>query len=470
MAAHNVEHLTLVQAADLIKRKEASPVELVRACLERIDRWDSHLHAYITVLKDAVLAQAQEAERAVLRGDTLGLLHGVPIALKDAFAMRGVRTTGGTKVLEHNIPDYDSAVVERLRKAGAIFLGTLNMHEIAFGATTANVHFGVARNPWRQDHIPGGSSGGSGVAVAASLCLGSVGTDAGGSVRLPAALCGIVGLKPTFGRISRFGTLPLSLTLDHNGPMTKTVADSTLLLQILAGADVRDPGCSTKPVPEYSKALTEEVKGLKIGLPQEYFADGMESEVRDAVLTAVRLLEGQGAKVEEVSLPHSRYAPATLVALVLAEASSNNARYLKTQAQDYSEEVRNLLYLGMVLPGSRYVQAQRVRALIRQDVTAAFRKVDVLALPSVGVAAPAIGQRYVKLGEKQVNISAALPRATLLFDLSGHPAISVPCGFTTNGLPIGLQIAGRAFDESTVLRVAHAYEQQTPWHIRRPVL
>lgn len=470
MLTHDIETLTVQQVADLIKRKAVSPVELTRACLDRIEQWDSQLHAYITVLRDAALAQAQAAERALLRGDTLGPVHGVPLALKDAFAMRGVRTTGGTKVLEHNVPAYDSAVVERLRQGGAVFLGTLNMHEIAFGATTANPHYGVACNPWHRDYIPGGSSGGSGVAVAASLCLGSVGTDAGGSVRLPAALCGIVGLKPTFGRISRFGTLPLSLTMDHNGPMTKTVRDAALLLQILAGPDPRDPGCRAKPIPDYAKALTGDVKGVKIGLPKEYFADAMDEEVRTAVTTAIRLLEGQGATVEEVSLPHSQYAPATLVGLVMPEASANNIRYLKTQAHEYGEEVRSLLYMGMLLPAHRYLQAQRVRALINREIAAALRMVDVLMLPTAAVPAPKIGQRHVTLGGKAVNISAALPRLTLPFNLSGLPAISVPCGFTANGLPIGLQIAGRAFDEVTVLRVAYAYEQQTSWHTQRPKL
>jgi len=470
MTQHDIEALTLQQAAGLIKRKEVSPRELTRACLDRVEQWDGHLRAYITVLREVALTQAEETERAVLRGDALGPVYGVPLALKDAFAMRGVRTTGGTKVLDHHVPDYDSAVVERLRQGGAVFLGTLNMHEIAFGVTTANPHYGIARNPWQREHIPGGSSGGSGVAVAASLCLGSVGTDAGGSVRLPAALCGIVGLKPTFGRISRFGTLPLSLTLDHNGPMTKTVTDAALLLQILAGPDRRDPDCSAKPVPDYTQALTGEVKGIRIGLPKEYFADAMDEEVRGAVVAAIRLLEGQGATVEEVSLPHSRYAPATLVGLAMPEASANHARYLKTQAHDYGEEVRNLLYMGMLLPAHRYLQAQRVRALINREIAAALRTVDVLVLPTAAIPAPKIDQRHVTLGEKTVNLSAALPRLTLPFNLSGLPAISVPCGFTVNGLPIGLQVAGRAFAEATVLRVAYAYEQQTSWHRQRPKL
>jgi len=470
MTANELSALTVCQAAERIKRKEVSPVELTRACLDRIAQWDSHLHAYITVLADAALSQAQEAERAVLRGDTLGPLHGVPLALKDTFAMRGVRTTAGSKVLQNYVPDYDATVVERLRQAGAVFLGTLNMHEFAFGATTANPHYGVAHNPWNQDCIPGGSSGGSGAAVAASLCLGSLGTDAGGSVRIPAALCGVVGLKPTYGRISRFGTLPLSLTLDHNGPITKDVADAALLLQVTAGADSRDPGCSPHPVLDYTQALTGEVKGLRIGLPKEYFADVIDPEVRKAVMAAIQVLADQGATVEEVSLPHCPYAPAAFVGLVLPEASSAHAPNLKTRPEEYGEEVRILLYVGMLLPARRYVQAQQVRTLILRDVEHVLQQVDVLVLPTAAIPAPRINQPRVTFGEKTVNLGAALPRLTLLFNMTGLPAISVPCGFTSDGLPIGLQIAGRAFAESAVLRVAHAYEAQTAWHKRHPSL
>ena len=462
--------LTLTRAVELIESKELSPIELTRACIDRIARLDSRLRTYITLLAEDAIAQAHKAERTLTHGEGVWPLHGVPLALKDTFAMKGVLTTAGSKVLGDYVPDYDSTVVEQLRDAGAIFLGTLNMHEFAFGATTANPHYGSVRNPWNRDYIPGGSSGGSGAAVAASLCLGSVGTDAGGSIRLPAALCGIVGLKPTFGRISRYGTLPLTQTLDHNGPMAKTVADAALLLQVLAGPDPRDPACSTQPVPVYSQALNGEVKGLRIGMPQEYFADAMDEEVRTAVLAAIQLLEKNGAIIEEISLPHAQYGPAAFTGLALPEASATHAKDLKARPQDYGQETRELLYMGMLIPSQRYIQAQQVRTLIIQDQLKALDQVDVLALPTSAIPAPELGQRHVTIGDHTVNVTAALSRFTLPFDLSGLPAISVPCGFTSNGLPIGLQIAGRAFDEETVLRVAHAYEQRTEWHLRQPEL
>jgi aspartyl-tRNA(Asn)/glutamyl-tRNA(Gln) amidotransferase subunit A len=460
--------LTMHEAAEMIRGKRLSPVEVARACLERIAQHDGRLRAFIMVTEESALAQAREAEQAVMRGDPLGPLHGVPLALKDTFAMRGVRTTCGSKLLENNIPDFDGAVVDRLRKAGAVFLGTLNMHEFAFGATTANPHYGIGRNPWDEGKIPGGSSGGSGAAVAASMCLGSVGTDAGGSVRLPSSLCGIVGLKPTYGRISNFGTLPLSLTMDHSGPMTRSVADAALLLQVLAGHDPRDPASSPLKVPSYSKALTKRIKGIKIGLPKEYFAESIDPEVRVAVMAAIESLEALGAIAQEVSVPHCRYAPAAFVPLVLSEASAVHARYLRTRAREYGSEVRNLLYTGLMMPARRYVQAQRVRALVVRDLAAALQHVDSLVMPTVTIPAPGVGQQSVNLDGRNVNVAAALARFTLPFNLAGLPAISVPCGFTASGLPIGLQIAGAPFAESTILQVAHAYETHNRWKERNP--
>ena len=397
MKSTELTALTIREAAELIRKKSVSPVEITGACLERIERYDQRLRAYITVLSDSAMAQARQAEQALVRGEYFGPLHGIPLALKDTFAMRGVRTTCGSKLLENNVPDYDAAVVERLRKAGAVFLGTLNMHEFAYGVTTANPHYGVARNPWNEERSPGGSSGGSGVAVAASMCLGSIGTDAGGSVRLPASLCGIVGLKPTYGRISRFGTLPLSLTMDHSGPMTKTVGDAAILLEAVAGADPRDPSCSSRPVPPYREELAGDISGLKIGLPREYFAEAMDAQVRSAVTAAVQKLASLGAVAEEVSLPHCKYAPPAFVALAMAEAAAVHARDLRSQPNEYSSEVRELLYMGLLIPARRYVQAQRVRTLIVQDLAAALRRVDVVALPTVTIPAPRIGERSVNL-------------------------------------------------------------------------
>lgn len=470
MNATELSALTIRQAAELIRKKTVSPVEITRACLERIEQHDQRLRSYITVLSDSALAQAQQAERSVTRGEDLGPLHGVPLALKDTFAMRGVRVTCGSKLFANNIPDYDATVVERLRNAGAVFLGTLNMHEFAFGVSTANPYYGVARNPWDQERIPGGSSGGSAVAVAASMCLGSIGTDTGGSVRLPASLCGIVGLKPTYGRVSRFGVLPLSLTMDHSGPITKTVADAATLLEVIAGPDPRESTCSSRPVARYSEDLGGDIRGLKIGLPREYFAEAMDAQVRSAVNAAVQKLAGLGAIVEEVSLPHCKYAPAAFVALAMTEAASVHAHNLRSRPNEFSAEVRDLLYMGLLIPARRYVQAQRVRTLIAKDLAAALQRVDVIALPTVTIPAPRIGERTAKLDGKTVNLTAALARLTLPFNLAGLPALSVPCGFTSEGLPIGLQIAGKPFAESTVLRVGHAYETHSPWRERRPNL
>ncbi len=462
--------LTMREAARLVRERAVSPVELTRACIDRIREHDAELRAFITVLEESALEQAKRAEQAVMRKDALGPLHGVPLALKDCFAIRGVRTTGGSRLLAENIADLDCTVVERLRNAGGVFLGTLNMHEFALGATTANPYYGIARNPWKRDRIPGGSSGGSAIAVAASLCLGSMGTDAGGSVRLPAALCGIVGLKPTYGRISRYGTLPLSLSLDHSGPMTRSVADAALMLQIVAGPDRRDATCSGHPVSNYLEALTGQIKGLRVGLPREYLADAMDDEVRDAFLKAVQVLQSQGAVTEEVSLPHSRLGPPALVAIALPEASALHGADLKTHPEQYSDQMRTLLYTGSLIPARRYVQAGRARTMIIRDQLGALKSMDVLALPTVVIPAPPVGNTVTAVGDRQVNVDAALPRLTLPFNLSGLPAISIPCGFTSDGLPIGLQIAGRAFAETTILNVAHNYERNTRWHEKRPPL
>jgi aspartyl-tRNA(Asn)/glutamyl-tRNA(Gln) amidotransferase subunit A len=470
MTSVELTGLTMQKAARLIRERKLSPLELTRACLERIRRHNAELHAFITVLEESALKEAGKAEQELMRKDHLRPLHGVPLALKDCFAIRGVQMTGGSKLLANNVPNRDCTVVERLREAGALFVGTLNMHEFALGATTANPHYGVARNPWKHDCIPGGSSGGSGVAVAASMCLGSMGTDAGGSVRLPAALCGIVGLKPTYGRVSRNGTLPLSISLDHSGPMVRTVADAALMLQIVSGADPSDIDCSRREVPNYLEDLTGQIDGLKVGLAKEYLEDAMDDEVRDAFTKALTVLQSAGAVVEEVSLPRSRFGPPALVAIALSETSALHAADLKSHPDQYSDAMRALLYTGTLIPARRYVQAGLARAALIDDQRAALRWSDVLALPTVVVPAPRVGETTIKLGGRSVNVDAALPRLTLPFNLSGLPAISVPCGFTDHGLPIGLQIIGKPFAEATILNVAHAYEQNTSWHERRPAL
>jgi aspartyl-tRNA(Asn)/glutamyl-tRNA(Gln) amidotransferase subunit A len=438
--------------------------------LERTEQLNPRLCAYISILADSAMTQADEAQERIARGERVGPLHGVPIAVKDCFAIRGVRCTAGSRVLENNVPDFDASAVAALRKAGAIILGTLNMHEFAYGVTTANPFYGICRNPWNAERIPGGSSGGSGAAVAASMCLGALGTDAGGSIRLPAALCGVVGFKPTFGRVSNFGVIPLSLTMDHVGPITRTVEDAALMLQAIAGGDPSDPNCYGPAVPDYHKALEGSAKGLRIGLPKEYFADAMDGQVRTAVNAAVKQLAEEGALIEEVSVPHSRFGPAIFVATAMPEISAKHIQYIRRRANDYSDEVRTLIQLGLLIPARRYMQAVEARMSLTREMREALKEVDVLATPTSLVPAPRIGEQSVEVGGRMVNTTAALCRMTLPFNLTGLPAITVPCGFTSAGLPIGLQIAGRPFEEETVLRVARVYERSTPWHERCPRL
>ena len=462
--------LTIAEAARRIARKQLSPVELTQAALERIARLNPRLNAFITVLGDRSMAAAHAAEREISSGARRGPLHGIPIALKDLCATRGVLTTSGAKLLRQHIPPQDATVAARLAAAGTVLLGKLHMNEFAYGPDGGNVHFGRARNPWNLDCITGGSSSGSGAAVAASLCLGALGTDTGGSIRIPSALCGIAGLKPTYGRVSRDGITPLCWSLDHAGPMAKTVEDVALLLQAMAGYDARDPGSAQQPVPDYAAALNGDVRGLRVGVPRQYFYDALDPEVEGAVRQAIEVIKGLGASVHEVSWPSLRFATLAALVIVLAEASAFHESWIRTRAQDYAPDVALLLKWGLLLPASAYLKAQRLRALMCHEVTALWREVDVLVTPATMVAAPRPGALQVHVGGRQMSTREALLRLMRPYNLTGLPAMSIPCGFTSAGLPIGLQIAGKPFDEATVLRVAHVYEQQNDWHRRQPPL
>lgn len=470
MNAHELCLLTISELSSRIRKKEVSPVEVTRATLDRIEQLDTRLNSYITVTREAALAAAQAAETAIQAGNYRGPLHGVPLAVKDIFATKGVKTTCGAKILADNITDYDATVIERLHAAGVILVGKLNMHEFACGPTTDNPHYGPTRNPWNVERIPGGSSGGSGTAVAASLCSGSLGTDTGGSIRIPAALCGIVGLKPTYGQVSRFGVTPLSWSLDHIGPLVKSVEDAAVMLRVIAGRDPRDPTTSERPVPDYTAALTGEIKGVRVGVPWAYIADTTDSEVHAAFARALQDLERLGAIVEEITVPYLQYAPVALLAIVLPEAAAYHEKNLASRAQDYGADVRTLLQLGKLLPAHRYVTAQRLRGLLMQDLARCFERVEVVCTPTVAVPAFPIGAREVMIRGKAVDALGALTRFTGPFNLAGLPALSLPGGFSADGLPIGLQIVGRPFGEPTVLRVGYAYEQHTPWHGRQPQL
>ena len=456
----------------MIAAKQVSPVEVVRAHLERITALDGSLGAFITVTADAALAAAGEAEAAVSAGRPLGPLHGVPLGLKDLYDTAGVRTTGGSKILAQRVPSADATVVRRLREAGMIVLGKLNMVEFAYGPEGLNSHYGHARNPWdpRTHRMAGGSSSGSGVSVAAGLAPAALGSDTGGSIRIPCSLCGLTGLKPTYGRVSRAGVLPLSWSMDHVGPMTRNAADCALVLGAMAGYDAADPTSSVLPVPDYTAALTGDVRGLRVGLLRSFFLEAATPEVRVAVEAAARTLEKAGALVDEVALPSVRAASAGSLAVVATEALTYHAAWLRARASEYDPEVRTRLMLGAFVSGVHYVRGQQARALIRREVDDALARHDVLLAPATPIPAPGIEERQTSLGDGPSDIRSALIRLTRPFNFSGHPACSAPCGFTAGGLPIGMQIVGRPFDEATVLRVADAYQRLTDWHARRPVL
>jgi aspartyl-tRNA(Asn)/glutamyl-tRNA(Gln) amidotransferase subunit A len=460
--------LSIAEAADRIRRREISPVELTRAYLDRIERLDRDFRAYITLLPAEALAAAAAAEQAVGRGEYRGPLHGIPIALKDLVLTRGIRTTCGSQILKDWVPETDATVYRRLMEAGAILLGKLNMHEFAYGPTGVNPHYGTPRNPWGSDRMPGGSSSGSGVAVGANLCAGGLGTDSGGSIRIPASLCGIVGLKPTYGRVSRAGVLPLAWSLDHVGPMTRTVTDAALLLQALAGRDPADPSTADVPVPDYRAALSGGVRGLRLGMPKTAFFDKLDAEVRSAVLAAAQALEGLGVGVEEIPLPKMPHAGPAVFAIISAESMAYHEPYLKSRAAEYGADVRIRLLTGQFLLASQYLKAQRARQVIRAELDAALTRVDAMLLPTTPIPAPRIEDRTVTVDGVSEDPRAWLTRCTRPINLTGHPALSVPCGLTAGGLPIGLQLVGRHFDESMLLRIGAAYEAVSPLRGRRP--
>ena len=463
---------SMTELARLVAAKAVSPVELTRAHLDRIASLDGGLRAYITVCADAALASARAAEAALMAGQALGPLHGVPYALKDLYDTAGIRTTGGSKVLADRVPAADATVVRRLAQAGAVLLGKLNMVEFAYGPEGLNPHYGDARNPWDAGthRMAGGSSSGSGVAVAAGLAPGALGSDTGGSIRIPASLCGITGLKPTYGRVSRAGVLPLAWSMDHVGPMARSAADCALMLSAMAGYDPGDPSTSVLPVPDYAAALTGEVKGLRIGLLRSSFLDGAVPEVRAAVEAAAATLAAAGALVDEVSLDTVRHVPGAALAVVAVEALAYHADRLRTRASEYDPDVARRLMTGAYISGIHYVRGQQVRALVRTEVDAALARRDLLLAPATPVAAPGVAERQTTLGDGPADVRAALLRYTRPFNLSGHPACALPCGLTAGGLPIGMQLVGRPFDEATVLRAADAYQRLTDFHARRPPL
>lgn len=457
-------NLTIAEAAEQIRKRALSPVELTQACLERIERLNPTLNAFLTVTADDALESARLAEEALLKGEYKGPLHGIPIALKDLFDMKGVPTTAGSPILSNYVPSQDAAVVMRLREAKAVLLGKTALHEWALGVTNNNPHFGPTHNPWDLERIPGGSSGGSAAALAAGLCLGALGSDTGGSIRIPAALCGVVGLKPTYGRLSLRGIIPLSWSLDHAGPMAKTVKDTAILLQALAGYDSGDPTSVNTPVDDYLAGLENGIKGTHVLVPQNFFFNDIDAEVAGLVRAAISELEHLGAKVIEVVIEGIDEAVLAHMTILLADAAAYHEEHLQTRADDIGSDVRARLQRGQMMTALDYARARREQTRWRRYLEDLLKGSAVLAVPTTPIPAPLIAE------VDALEAARVLTRLTAPFNLAGVPAISVSCGFTQGGLPVGLQLIGSPWHESTVLRVAYAYEQATVWYQRKPSL
>lgn len=458
------------ELASLIARRETSPLEITRAYLSRIEHHNGALNAFVTLDEEGALAAAKEAEVEIQNGQYRGPLHGIPIGYKDLYETAGMRTTGGSKVLENYIPTEDATVVAKLKAAGTINLGKTNTHEFAYGPTNEVSLFGPVSNPWDRQRISGGSSGGSGAAVAGCLVPIATGSDTGGSIRIPAACCGLTGLKPTYGRVSRAGILPLCWTMDHAGPLARSALDAALFLQVVAGPDPRDDASSSLPVPDYEKALTGSVKGLRVGVPRVGFFDRAEADVVQHVDEAIAVLENLGAVLIPVDVPQIEYAADAAMAIYLAEATAYHDDTLDDRADLYSESVRTFLELGDQLLAKDYIHAQRYRTLLGKSLTEIFRNVDVLAMPGTPVTAKNMGTETALINGSEDSMMAALLRNTEPFNLSGLPAVVAPCGFDADAMPVSLQIAGPAFTEARILNVVHAYQANTDWHQRTPQL
>ena len=479
MKMQDLENLTIAGVAPDIQRQKISPVELTRLFLARIERLNPVLNAYVTITAENALAQAQRAEDEIAQGHYRGALHGIPFSIKDNIATRSIRTTAGSKVLDNWVPDFDATVVTKLKEAGAILLGKTNLHEWALGGTTINPFYGTTRNPWDLNRIAGGSSGGSGAAVAASLCLGSIGTDSAQSVRNPASMCGIAGLKPTYGRISQYGTVPGTgaYSCNHTGILAKTVADTAIILSAVAGHDPKDPLSARQPVAKYTESLGKKVKGLRVGILRGYFEEVMATEVKRAFYDALAVLKKLGLETEEVTIPHMDLIPAVKVCTSRVENASAHDHNLRTRARDYSPQTLYAYLAALLVPASTYVMAQRVRRIICDEFRALLERVQLFAIPTVGFAAPTIEEcntGWLNIDGKKIRRqderSGADTFCAIPFNVTGLPSLNVCCGFSSAATPIGMQIAAGPFQEGLIFNVAHAYEQATDWHKRRPAL
>jgi len=477
--------LSIGELRTLLDRKEVAVKDVVDSVYRRIDAVEDRVRAFVTLTRERALEMASEAQRKIDRNLSMPLL-GIPLAIKDNMCTKGIRTTCSSKILSQFVPPYESTVTSRLAEKGYILIGKTNLDEFAMGSSTENSGFHTTRNPWDLERIPGGSSGGSTAAVAADECIAALGSDTGGSIRQPASLCGVVGLKPTYGRVSRYGLVAFASSLDQIGPITKNVRDAALLMNVIAGHDPCDSTSAPTDVPDFGTALGHNIKGLRIGVPKEYFIKGMDEEVERSLREALKQLESLGGVPLEVSLPHTDYAVATYYLLATSEASSNLARYdgvkygfrqtgkdlldmyKNTRAKGFGSEVKRRIMLGTYALSSGYYdayykKAQQVRTLIKRDFEDAFGKVDVIVTPTAPTPAFRVGEKADD--PLQMYLSDIF---TISVNLAGVPGISIPCGFTQSGLPIGMQLIGRHFDEKTILKVAFAYEQATGWHKKKP--
>ncbi|MCX5907545.1 MAG: amidase [Deltaproteobacteria bacterium] len=464
----NDEHLTIAQVAPLIQKRKISPVELTDALLARIQRFQPALNAFITITGDLAREQARKAEKEIVKGEYRGALHGIPISLKDLFYTAGIRTTAGSKILRNFVPTENAAVVDRLLSAGAVLLGKTNLHEFAYGCTNINPHYGPVRNPWDPSRVPGGSSGGSAVSVCAGLSLASLGTDTGGSIRIPAAACGVVGLKPSYGLVPLHGVIPLAFSLDHAGPICRCVEDAAILLGVIAGYDPRDHSSLQAEVRVSLRNREKGIRGLRVGVPKQYFYDRLQNDVRRALLAAHRVFEKLGAQVRPVDLKDMNETASLAGEITVAEATSYHWDWLQKRPGDYGPDVRTRMKQGEKQLTLTYLQAQKKRQAYADTFRKALETVDLLAVPTLPVVAPPIDAEEVRMGRFTENVRTALLRFTRPGNLTGLPAISIPCGFSSENLPIGLQLIGRFLEEETVLQAAHAYEQATAWHTLFP--
>jgi aspartyl-tRNA(Asn)/glutamyl-tRNA(Gln) amidotransferase subunit A len=449
--------MTIQEASEGLRAHRFSAVELATAAISRIDRHNPELRAFITVTPAQALNQAREADRELAQGKDRGPLHGIPVALKDLFATRGVRTTAGSRIHENYVPKVNATVVEKLLAAGAVLLGKLNMHELAYGITSANPHFGAVRNPRNLQHSPGGSSVGSGAAVAAEMVFMAMGTDTGGSIRIPASFCGTVGLKPTYGRVSRYGVLPLGFSQDHMGPLARSVRDAALGLNAIAGHDPLDPTSSRRPIVDYVPDGDCGIAGVRIGFPDSFFFDCLDGDVEAAVRGAVARAEVLGAKIRPVRLPDMEALNAIARIVLLSEASAVAEPYPEDRSL-YGADVRALLDQGRLVPATDYINAQRLRRQMRREFNRVWKEVDCLITPATPMPAPRIGDTKVALGGREEDVRLAATRLVRPVNALGYPALSLPCGLSVAGLPLGMQIIGPAFGEALVLRVGAALE------------